>query len=287
MARVGEYRVYYGLLHAHSNMSDGKGSPVKAYQCAKDAGLDFFALADHNNCFNGVWDVGWPAQAMGELVNAAQAAYEPGRFATLVGFEMTSWQMGHITVVYNPDGGLNTAQNYFFNPMDIGVDTLDKFYQWLDTQPAVGFFNHPGDYVWDTWYPSETWGPEFNFFNPINGFTTDRMVGMELFNRNAAFETYFYSYRFGDFRDRLNPGDRVQLRANTFLDEANQQGWRIGAAGSDDHHGMGWGTMNDFRMAILAPELTRDALFYAMENRRFYSTLDSNLALSFTIGGHE
>ena len=295
---IGDFYVFYGLLHAHSFVSDGGGDPIdfdrghpdNAHRFARDvAGLDFFSLADHNNVVHRQQNTIWTQTEWDLLYNASQYFNEDGKFVTFFGQEMSTTNVGHITVIHNPDtpGGLTLQDNYFFNYSNIERDGLNEFYQWLDTQPAVGFFNHPGDYVWDTWYPSENWGPEFNFFNPVNGFTTDRMVGMELFNRNAGFEIYFYNYRWGDFRDRLSPGDRVELRANTFLDEANQQGWRIGAAGSDDHHGMGWGTMNDFRMAILAPELTRDALFYAMENRRFYATKDSNLALSFTIGGHE
>ncbi|MCU0665440.1 MAG: hypothetical protein MUC50_24340, partial [Myxococcota bacterium] len=44
-----KYNVYFGLLHSHTNISDGEGSPEKAYRYARDtAKLDFFGIADHD-----------------------------------------------------------------------------------------------------------------------------------------------------------------------------------------------------------------------------------------------
>ena len=42
-----QLKAYYGLLHAHTGLSDGKGTPEEAYQMAKKNGLDFFAVTDH------------------------------------------------------------------------------------------------------------------------------------------------------------------------------------------------------------------------------------------------
>ena len=288
MPKIRNFNVYYGLLHAHSNISDGKGSPDKAYCFAKEeAGLDFFALADHNNGYHGMWGAGWPEYALNDIVQAAHKYYAPGWFVTLAGFEMTTRQTGHIAVVYNPDMCLNMDENYFFNPIDAGVETLDEFYRWLDTQPAVGFFNHPGEsfeHEWDAWHPAAGWGPEFKFFEPT--VYTDRMVGIELFNGNSGFSTYYYECCWKNVLDKL-AGSEYTLKADTFYDEALQKGWRVGAAGSDDNHSMTWGKMNDYRLAVLAKELTRDEIFRALEARRFYSTMDKNLVLSFTVAGQE
>jgi hypothetical protein len=43
------YKVYTGLLHAHTSISDGSGTPEEAYKMAKQAGLNFFALTEHNH----------------------------------------------------------------------------------------------------------------------------------------------------------------------------------------------------------------------------------------------
>lgn len=44
-----EYKLYYGLLHAHTLISNGSGTPDEAFQSAKNAGLDFFAITPHNH----------------------------------------------------------------------------------------------------------------------------------------------------------------------------------------------------------------------------------------------
>lgn len=41
--------VRFGNLHSHSSYSDGLGEPAEAYEMACDAGLDFFAVTEHNH----------------------------------------------------------------------------------------------------------------------------------------------------------------------------------------------------------------------------------------------
>ncbi|MCK5806068.1 MAG: hypothetical protein KAI66_24765, partial [Lentisphaeria bacterium] len=45
---VGPWRVYYGEIHSHSELSDGVGIPEDSYRWARDVeGLDFAGMADH------------------------------------------------------------------------------------------------------------------------------------------------------------------------------------------------------------------------------------------------
>ena len=44
-----ESKVYAVDIHCHSNYSDGLGTPVENYECAKNAGLDFLFITDHNS----------------------------------------------------------------------------------------------------------------------------------------------------------------------------------------------------------------------------------------------
>lgn len=41
--------VHFGNLHAHTSYSDGSGTPAEAYRMACDAGLDFYAITEHNH----------------------------------------------------------------------------------------------------------------------------------------------------------------------------------------------------------------------------------------------
>jgi hypothetical protein len=46
---IGGYNVYYGMLHSHTSISDGSGTPSEAYEYARfTAELDFFGIADHD-----------------------------------------------------------------------------------------------------------------------------------------------------------------------------------------------------------------------------------------------
>lgn len=50
---IGDYELYFGQLHAHTNLSDGTGTVAQAFDHAsKVANLDFLALTDHSNSFD-------------------------------------------------------------------------------------------------------------------------------------------------------------------------------------------------------------------------------------------
>jgi hypothetical protein len=138
------------------------------------------------------------------------------------------------------------------------------FLSWLSARNAVAFFNHPGKY-------------DQNGKNSYNSGTTPslKIVGMEMWNNTDGFSRYYYNTGYITGDDKGN------------YDEALANGWIIGVGGSGDDHSGTWGTAENYRMAILADSLTRDNLFAAMKARRFYSTLESDIRLSFKINGQE
>lgn len=246
---INNYFVYYGNFHNHSNISDGTGTPDDAYKYAKNrAGLDFFGLSDHDGYLN---DSNWNlVKSVADLYNA------DGIFTTFWGFEWTSSCYGHITVV-NSDAFCMTT-----NPE---TENFQQFCSWLNRKNCFAIFNHPGR--------QNGCGTEFNHFNSA---ICEKIVGMELWNKSDGFSNYYY-----------NDGYDSNDNKKGFFDEALTKGWKIGAAGGFDNHTATWGTSDDFRVAILAKKLTREDLVSALKARRFYSTLDKNLALSFTIAGQE
>ena len=94
------------------------------------------------------------------------------------------------------------------------------------------------------------------------------MIGIELWNRNRGFSRFYYND--GYYRSDNN---------KSYIDEANNRGWQLGALGSDDNHTGTWGTDVPYQMAILSNNLTRNDLLGAIQARRFYATLDKNLSL--------
>jgi len=245
-----QYNVYYGHLHNHSNVSDGTGTPAYAYDYAKNvAGLDFFSLADHAPAIS---STEWTS-----IKAAAEASNEDGVFAAFWGFEWSSsanW--GHIAVINTPD---------YCTSGDSATNTFDELVSWLDTRDGVAFFNHPGR--------EDDLGKEFNHFNSQ---PSDKFVGIELFNKSVGFSTYYYNDGY-DYTD----GNK------SFYDEALERGWDIGASGSEDNHAGTWGIQTDYRMGVLAEEKTRTAIYNAFKKRRFFSSLDKNIYLSFELNGQQ
>jgi hypothetical protein len=244
------YHVYYGSLHNHTGLMGGLGTQQEAYQYArKTAKLDFLGIAEHDYGFD---SVSWKA-----LKTTANANNDDGAFVAFWGFEWSSGVYGHVAVIQSRD---------FCSSADSApTATFTGLCNWLMGQHCAAFLNHPG-------YENAV-GKEFGHFAAM---PPEGIVGMELWNKNTPFASFFYS-------EGYDSGDSHK----GYFGEALSRGWKIGAAGSHDNHEATWGTSNDYRLAILADTLTRDSLFAALITRRFYSTLDKNLRLSFTICGKQ
>lgn len=131
------YPLYFGLLHAHTDLSDGLGTVEEAFSYASGvAGLDFLAVTDHSNALDeGEWRRGRTA--------AAEASSES--FLALFGYEMT-WQedrrIGHIAA-FGTESFLSRDQEGFSNPST----GLEAYYRALAAEPgAVAMLCHPGDH---------------------------------------------------------------------------------------------------------------------------------------------
>lgn len=247
---IGGYNVYYGHLHNHCNISDGQQTPDYAYSYAKTIGdLDFFSLADHSGSIDPL------AGEWAAMKSAANKYNEEGVFTAFWGFEWTENVQGHVAVI-NSENYITTAAPY---------NSFAGLCSWLNSNECVAFFNHPGR--------NNSTGLEFSHFSTT---PTDKIVGMELWNKTDRFNVYYYTdgYYSGDG----NLG---------WYDEALSRGWKIGASGSEDNHSVTWGTMTESKLAVLASANNRVEIMNALKARRFFSTYDKNLALSFTIGGAE
>ncbi|MBK8808257.1 MAG: CehA/McbA family metallohydrolase [Bacteroidales bacterium] len=247
---IGGYTVYYGDLHNHSNVSDGSGSPATAYNYAKNiAKLDFFSLTDHSGS---ITSTEWT-----DVKNQANAYNQDGIFTAFYGFEWSSFgNYGHVAVI-NTEDYCATATP---------TNTFSGLVSWLASRPnGIAFFNHPGR--------EDAIGSEFSHFAtaPSNQF-----VGIELWNKGNGLNVYYYN-------DGYYTGDNNK----SYFDEALSRGWKIGAAGAGDNHSATWGTAYPSRLAILANNLTRANLLAAMQAKRFYTTMDKNIALSFKVNGAE
>ncbi len=249
-----DWNLYFGQLHAHTDISNGAGSVEEAFQYASQVdGLDFFAVTDHSDSFDNA-DMG-AIDADGADISAdwaagkqAAASVTNGDFVGLFGFEMT-WpedkQLGHIST-FNTPGWQTRDQADFEN-----VPTaLENYYKALTAVPgSVSQFNHPDDIHGDF--------ERFDHYSP----QYDAAVSLlEVAGEDGVVDCGYY-------------------------DRALDEGWHIAPTNNQNNHNGQWGDASDARTVVLAKDLTEEALYAAMKDRRVYATQDSDLAIYYELNG--
>ena len=249
-----DWNLYFGQLHAHTNLSDGTGSVEEAFDYAsKVEDLDFFAVTDHSDSFDNA-----DAGAIGADGRSISAAWTAGKqaaasvtnedFVGLFGFEMT-WpedkQLGHIST-FNTPGWQTRDQADFEN-----VPTaLENYYKALTAVPgSVSQFNHPDDIHGD-FERFDHYGPQY-----------DAAVSLlEVAGEDGVVDCGYY-------------------------DRALDEGWHVAPTNNQNNHKGQWGDASEARTVVLAKSLTEEALYAAMKDRRVYATQDSDLAIYYELNG--
>ena len=248
------WNLYFGQLHAHTDISDGAGSVEEAFQYASQVeGLDFFAVTDHSDSFDNAG-----AGAIGKDGARISADWAAGKqaaasvtgedFVGLFGFEMT-WpedkQLGHIST-FNTPGWQTRDQEAFTNV----TAALENYYKALTAVPgSVSQFNHPDDIHGDF--------ERFDHYSP----KYDAAVSLlEVAGEDGAVDCGYY---------------------NLALDE----GWHVAPTNNQNNHNGQWGDASDARTVVLAKDLTEESLYAAMKDRRVYATQDSDLTVYYQLNG--
>ena len=249
-----DWNLYFGQLHAHTDISNGAGSVEEAFQYASQVdGLDFFAVTDHSDSFDNA-DMG-AIDADGADISADWAAGKQAAasvtgedFVGLFGFEMT-WpedkQLGHIST-FNTPGWQTRDQADFEN-----VPTaLENYYKALTAVPgSVSQFNHPDDIHGDF--------ERFDHYSP----QYDAAVSLlEVAGEDGVVDCEYY-------------------------DLALDKGWHVAPTNNQNNHNGQWGDASDARTVVLAKDLTEESLYAAMKDRRVYATQDSDLTVYYQLNG--
>lgn len=249
-----DWNLYFGQLHAHTDISNGAGSVEEAFQYASQVdGLDFFAVTDHSDSFDNA-DMG-AIDADGADISADWAAGKQAAasvtgedFVGLFGFEMT-WpedkQLGHIST-FNTPGWQTRDQADFEN-----VPTaLENYYKALTSVPgSVSQFNHP-DTVHGDFERFDHYSPQY-----------DAAVSLlEVAGEDGVVDCEYY-------------------------DLALDKGWHVAPTNNQNNHNGQWGDASEARTVVLAKSLTEEALYAAMKDRRVYATQDSDLAIYYELNG--
>ncbi len=253
--------IYFGDTHSHTGISDSLGSPDEFFAHAKRvAGSDLVAIVDHNHYETSSVDKPWqkwmtPEQWQ-EIEDSVKKWDEPGRFVTILGVEEAKTTMGHRNILYPNDE----------QPLNNEAGTKE-FWNFLKGKRALIVAHHSLNGVnWDDYHP------EF-----------EKVV--EIYSMWGSSE-----YAGNPVWDKPVTGMSVQEILGT--------GAKVGfTGGSDCHHGQPDVNSHPSRFtniyykggvtAVMVPELTREAVFSAMEKRRCYATTGERIALEFTVNGHQ
>ncbi len=272
------YRVFWGETHDNTYQFAQQRPPIDAVMEEAAKHLDFYAAAYYTACAEAFEEGGHPVESDaeqplilegwkpaerleregGEVQEACRAHNSPGEFVTFPGYE---WQGD------GSDGDHNVFHRTEEAPI-VRVDRLAQLYQrlrGLDVE-ALAIPHH-------TAYRAGVRGREWTVFDEaLSPFT-------EIFSVHGCSET---DEEWVGLRrnNHMGPG----VGGGTWQD-ALDRGLHLGAVCSTDMWGGMPGRFGDGRMACLAEELTRGALWGAFRARRVYGVTGDRILLDFTVDG--
>jgi len=144
--KIENLRHFYGIPHCHSNYSTGKSAPLEALEYAKNKGLDFIIITDHNDYLEdkayyrsnvlSKWD------ALRKYMDYFNKKNR--NFLALQGFEVHTGSLGHINII-NP--------NFYFKGTLKKIQSL--LFWFVANNKSLGGFNHPDKSILDVEYSKE------------------------------------------------------------------------------------------------------------------------------------
>ena len=261
-----EYNIYFGELHGHSSLSDGRPDPDEYYRHLRDvAKFDFGTLTDHTH--GGVGKDTLLGDKFEILREATKRYNEPGKFSTILAYEIECYPYYNNMVVYHRN---------FDDPVIasevLGDFTAAEMKAMLEREDLIAI---PHDtYHLEAGADLSTM-PE-DLFSPL----------IQLYSRGNSAE-YLGNPQFDWF-------DSMQCEGG-FWHDALKRGARMGCIGASDDHGLTNG-MVDERIpglgkypgitGVLAKENTTEAIFEAIKARRCYCFMGGRMHIDFRINGH-
>lgn len=273
---MSDLKILWGDLHDNVGQTDTpSATPLQAMEFARSH-LDFYAPAyytaqqRHITTKDGRTFEGKPAamevetwksdeklaREWAHIEELTRKFHEPGRFVT---FPCWEWHgngvSGDHNVVYRREGGKIYA-----------MPTLAELYDKLRGQEALAIPHHIGYRVGAR---GKDWSVHDDKLSPF----------AELFSVHGCSETDEEWIGL-----RINPKMGPGVGGNTYQD-ALDRGFHVGAICSPDGDGSFPGRFNWGVMACLAPELTRDALWRAFNQRHVYGVTGDRILLDFHVNG--
>lgn len=258
-----EYNVYFGELHGHTDLSDGKVDIDTYFTSIRDlAGLDFAALSDHDHggvdrpqLFGEKWEI---------VKDRVKKYYEPGKFTTILAYERDSYPWyTNMIVYYDSHDGEMLRGEYD------GEITREELHSYLSRKDILLIPHDTSTLFWGT-----------DFFCLEKEDMTPLIQVYSRYNHSERYDpamVYHSDCEGGHWQDALERGARMGC-----------------VAGSDDHDGS-CGRIIDGKpyphnfpgiTGVWARENTLPAIFEALKARRCYGFMGGRITLDFRINGH-
>lgn len=236
---------YFGDLHLHSNYSDGKGHPKKVYDYAINVSkLDFMCLSDHDiypQDNSSKWD---------SLIYFANHYNMPGKFASFIGYEYTSFTngVGHRVVIYPENTG--------------------KLFKASSTKISE-LINLVKDY-----------GGIVNIAHPNSiPFAANITSTMGLQESNIEVLTQYSNYEFHN-----NPKSPNNQLIGSAVQDWFASGKVLGVLGNTDSHNGEPGKLA--LTGVYSDSLSRNSIFSAIKNRHTFATTGKKISLILRSGNY-
>jgi uncharacterized protein DUF3604 len=258
-------RLFWGQPHIQTIFSDGLRGPEELYAFARDeAFLDICALSDHTEALTDrQWDY---------FTAVTNDFNDPGRFATLVGQEWTNKRFGHRNVYYPGDAGPILRAN------DPVYGELEKVYEIAREYGALVIPHHSAN----------------------AGMGVDWSMGHdpEVERLVEVHSVWGNSERPAEQGNPLPIRNHGGEKAGQHVQDALALGRRYGFVGGGDiHDGRPGDELHSLQkepeqycnlrregiVGVWAKELTREAVFDALWNRRCYATTNVRTVLRFSM----
>ena len=267
-AGVEPYHLYFGDVHGHTEISDGKGSVRDYFTYARQvSALDFVVVTDHDFGNAAPWRMS--RETWNDAQAVAEEHTEDGRFIAIAGYEWTPqpkyWdhvdgQGNREAIFEGPPRFFNHKNVYFPSPVDDIFRAKDAAYNSPDRLAAA--VGRTGGLIHNNHPAQDLAGRD--------QWAYTRESGSVIVNTEIGADTVFYqgeTYQTG-----------MEQLVRGFLDRGGKTGF---VGGTDTHEGT-----PSARTAIYATELTREGVFEALRNRRNYAVSNARIVLDFRINGH-